>query len=130
MAFYLARLLGLSDVNNLGDVYASVSGTAILRLIAFAYTYHYLNWFSKTSVIGWHEISRLRMVMIIALWLAAVGIYAWDYRIGFAVLLTLSLGHVILEFPLNHQTIWGIGTELGKRLRGSARLPQESALRQ
>ena len=36
MAFYLARLLGLSDVSNLRDVYASVSGIAILRLIAFA----------------------------------------------------------------------------------------------
>ena len=130
MAFYLARLLGLSDVGNLSDVYASVSGTAILRLIAFAYTYHYLNWFSKTSVIGWHEISRLRMVAIIALWLLAVGIYAWDYRIGFAVLLTLSLGHVILEFPLNHQTIWGIGKELSKRIRGNTRVPQESALPQ
>lgn len=130
MAFYLARLLGLSDVSNLRDVYASVSGIAILRLIAFAYTYHYLNWFSKTSVIGWHEISRLRMAVIIVLWLTAVGIYALDYRIGFAVLLTLSLGHVILEFPLNHQTIWGIGTELAKRIRGSAQLPQQGALRQ
>ena len=130
MAFYLARLLGFSDVSNPGEVYTSVSGLEILRLIAFAYTYHYLNWFSKTSVIGWHEISRLRMVVIIALWLAAVGIYVWDYRIGFAVLLTLSLGHVILEFPLNHQTIWGIGTELGKRLRGQARLQQEGVLRQ
>lgn len=130
MAFYLARLLGVSDVSNLRDVYASVSGIAILRLIAFAYTYHYLNWFSKTSVIGWHEISRLRMAMIIALWLAAVGIYAWDYRIGFAILLTLSLGHVILEFPLNHQTMWGIGSELGKRLRGSTQLQQEGVLRQ
>ena len=130
MAFYLARLLGLSDVSNLRDVYASVSGIAILRLIAFAYTYHYLNWFSKTSVIGWHEISRLRMAVIIVLWLTAVGIYAWDYRIGFAVLLTLSLGHVILEFPLNHQTIWGIGAEIAKRIRGNAQLPQEEALPQ
>lgn len=130
MAFYLARLLGFSDVSDLPAVYASVSGIAILRLIAFAYTYHYLNWFSKTSIIGWHEISRLRMVVIITLWLAAVGVYAWDYRIGFAVLLTLSLGHVILEFPLNHQTIWGIGTELGKRLRGDPRLQPEGVVRQ
>ena len=82
----------------------------------------------RTSVIGWHEISRLRMVAIIAFWLLAVGIYAWDYRIGFAVLLTLSLGHVILEFPLNHQTIWEIGKELGKRFRGNTRVPQESGL--
>lgn len=130
MAFYLARLIGLADVNNPGDVYQSASGTAVLRLIAFAYTYHYLNWFSKTSVIGWHEISRSRIVMIIVLWLAAVGIYAVDYRVGFAVLLTLSLAHVILEFPLNHQTIWGIGKELRMRLGGTAPAPQESALPQ
>ena len=128
MAFYFAQLLNVSDVNTLADIYASASGTAILRLIAFAYTYHYLNWFSKTSIIGWHEISRVRMVGIIVLWILAVGIYFVDYRVGFAVLLTLSLGHVILEFPLNHQTIWGIARELSRRLRKRPPLAQQTAL--
>ena len=130
MAFYFAQLLNFSDVNTLSDIYASASGVAILRLIAFAYTYHYLNWFSKTSIIGWHEISRVRLVGIIVLWILAVGIYLVNYRVGFAVLLTLSLGHVILEFPLNHQTIWGIGRELSQRLRKRRPLEQQSALTQ
>lgn len=33
-------------------------GLKIQSLIAFAYTYHYLNWFSKTSIIKWHEVQN------------------------------------------------------------------------
>src|SRR6185369_6487797 len=33
---------------------------AIGRFLGFAYTYHYLNWFSKTGIIGWHRIGRGR----------------------------------------------------------------------
>jgi hypothetical protein len=32
-----------------------------LRFIAFAYTYHYLNWFSKTDIIRWHVVSQRRI---------------------------------------------------------------------
>jgi hypothetical protein len=83
-----------------------------MRLIAFAYTYHYLNWFSKTSVIKWHEISRVRTAAIIVLWLISLGVYAYDYQLGMITLYFLSVLHVMLEFPLNHQTFAGIGREL------------------
>ncbi len=88
---------------------------AVMRFIAFAYTYHYLNWFSKTKVIGWHEISRRRLLVIVGGWIFAVMLYAFNYTVGLIALLLLSLLHVLLEFPLNHVSIVGIGSELKKR---------------
>jgi hypothetical protein len=41
-----------------------------------------------------------------------VGIYWYDYRIGFAALLTLNLIHVVYEFPLNIISVKGIITAL------------------
>jgi hypothetical protein len=87
-----------------------------MRFIAFAYTYHYLNWFSKTKVIEWHLISRLRFVAIIALYLVFIGIYAYDYKTGLKTLALLSFGHVMLEFPLNIRSLTGIFQELRARL--------------
>jgi hypothetical protein len=101
--------------NQLNDILRRMSGgseLAVMRLIAFAYLYHYLNWFSKTSVIKWHEVSRVRAVGIVGLWLGGVGLYAYDYRVGFAVFYVLSLLHVMLEFPLNHQVFVGIAGAL------------------
>ena len=90
------------------DVFASRGGAAVMRFIAFAYTYHYLNWFSKTSIIKWHEVSRSRAAAIVALWIASVATFAWDYRFGVSMLYALSLLHVMLEFPLNHRTVVAI----------------------
>ena len=47
----LIKLFRLGSGTSLREVYESGAGLAVMRLIAFAYTYHYLNWFSKTSVI-------------------------------------------------------------------------------
>lgn len=115
----LMRLLGLGSGTALRDIYESTAGGTVMRLIAFAYTYHYLNWFTKTSVIGWNRIPRARAVAIVVVWLAAVGIYAWDYLLGFAVLYALSALHVMLELPLNHQSFAGIGRELGRLFTGT-----------
>lgn len=89
------------------DIYTPTA-LGVMRLIAFAYTYHYLNWFSKTSIIRWHEVSRRRALSITAAWLGGIALYAYDYRAGFAVFYILSIAHVMLEFPLNHQTLVGI----------------------
>jgi hypothetical protein len=99
----LLRLSGLPQ-----NVYDS-SAVAVMRVIAFAYLYHYLNWFSKTSIIKWHEVRRSRVVTILAIWVAGGLIYLYDFRMGFAVFYVLGMLHVLLEFPLNHQTfvdIW------------------------
>jgi hypothetical protein len=108
----LLKLFRLGSGANVGDVYQSAGGLMIMRLIAFAYTYHYLNWFSKTSIIKWHEVPRTRTVAIIVIWLGALAIYAYDYDTGMAVLYFMSILHVMLEFPLNHLTFAGIGREL------------------
>ena len=89
----------------------------VMQFMAYAYTYHYLNWFSKTQVIRWHEISKSRMFAIILAWLISLGVYSIDYRFGYIALFFLSLLHVLLEFPLNHKSIVGIGEELAIRLK-------------
>jgi hypothetical protein len=76
-----------------------------LRILAFMYTFHYLNWFSKSNVIGWSKMNRLPVVIIVLLWLMAVGLYSYDYKLGLTVLFGLSIGHVILELPLNMRSI-------------------------
>jgi hypothetical protein len=99
-------------------LYGHPVALAVMALIAFAYTYHYLNWFSKTSVIRWHEIPRSRYVGAVVIWLASVALFVYDYRVGLQWLFFLSFTHVVLEFPLNHLTFVGIGREIGGLLRG------------
>lgn len=94
----------------------SALGLKIQVFIAFAYTYHYLNWFSKTTVIGWHKgSSKSRLIIIAAVWLASVGFYLYDYRTGIIVLFFLSFLHVFLEFPLNIVSVKGIAESLFKK---------------
>lgn len=88
---------------------------AIGRFLGFAYTYHYLNWFSKTGIIRWHEISARRMAVIGALWIASVGLYAYDYAMGLAALFFLSVTHVFLEFPLDARTLVDVATGMRNR---------------
>lgn len=78
---------------------------AIGRFLGFAYTYHYLNWFSKTGIIRWHAVGAARMGGIVALWAASVGLYAYDYATGLGALFFLSIVHVFLEFPLDARTL-------------------------
>jgi hypothetical protein len=84
----------------------------VMRLIAFAYTYHYLNWFSKTSIIKRHEVSKRRSIFIIVLWLVSLALYAYDYVAGMTALYFMSILHVLLAFLLNHQTFAGNGKEM------------------
>ncbi len=108
----LASFLGFAPIGSGSDVYYSATGVMLMRFIAFAYTYHFLNWFSKTSIIQWHKIPRSWGIAIILLWIASLAVYAWDYRIGMLTLFTLSFLHVFLEFPLDMRTFVGIGQEL------------------
>lgn len=111
-----------------GYEFGTVTGDAIFtnpmsimfaRFIAFAYTYHYLNWFSKTSLIRWHKVPKLRFAAVILLWVASIALYLYSYKIGFRWLFLLSFAHVLLEFPLNHQSFIGIGQEIWGRITGS-----------
>ena len=83
------------------SIYSSSFGIKIMQFIAFAYTYHYLNWFSKTSIIQWHKTTKTKITTIIIIWILSVLLYYYNYKTGLYWLYLLSLTHVILEFPLN-----------------------------
>lgn len=99
-------------INAATQVFISHEGLIVMRFIAFAYTYHYLNWFSKTSIIGWHKVGMKRLAGIGALWAAAVGTYIYNYGLGYKLLFCLSFMHIFLEFPLNHISIMGTFREV------------------
>lgn len=93
-------------------IYTSKGGILLMRFIAFAYTYHYLNWFSKTKVIQWHNIPKTRFLLVIVVWAASIALYVKSYKLGMQWLLFLSFMHVLLEFPLNFVSIIGIGNHI------------------
>ncbi|MFN3940014.1 MAG: hypothetical protein ACK4IY_05470, partial [Chitinophagales bacterium] len=98
-------------------IYFSNTGILITRFIAYAYTYHYLNWFSKTSIIKWHDVPKQQLFIILTLWVLSVVLYASNYYTGLMALYFLSFLHVVLEFPLNFQSFKQIGEQLRMRLR-------------
>jgi hypothetical protein len=106
----LASVFNISFSRNSNDIFEMPALIAVQRFIAFAYTYHYLNWFSKTSVIKWHDVSKSRLGVIAILWLVSVVFYYVDFRLGFMVLFLLSMVHVFLELPLNVHSVKGIIT--------------------
>jgi hypothetical protein len=93
-------------------IFFSGTGIKVMRFIAFAYTYHYFNWFSKTSVIQWHNTKRINLVIIVLIWIASVVLYTIDYMMGLKWLFALSLAHVLLELPLNHRSFIEIKQQL------------------
>lgn len=120
-------MLGIDQPQTAGElssaierVFNSHAGLVAMRFVAFAYTYHYLNWFSKTSIIRWHQVSRRRLAIIGTLWAISIAVYAYDYSLGFKVLFCLSFMHLYLEFPLNHVSIIGTFREVRAMVTGAA----------
>jgi hypothetical protein len=109
------NLFNIGNQNIQWSIYQSAAGLSIMRFIAFAYTYHYLNWFSKVNVIKWNQISKSRMWFIVTLWVAAIVLYSFNYQIGLFTLYFLSLMHVLLEFPLNNHSIISVSSSLIKQ---------------
>jgi hypothetical protein len=108
----LGRLLGIADLK---------LDTGLTSLLAFVYSYHYLNWFIKAEVIRWTDISRARLTLIVAASTFSTALYFYDYTFGFTVLLALSLVHVVLEFPLNSLALRQLGTAIGQNVAQRAR---------
>jgi hypothetical protein len=108
----LGRLLGIADLK---------LDTRLTSLLAFVYSYHYLNWFIKAEVIRWTDISRGRLALIVAASATSTALYFYDYTFGFTVLLALSLVHVVLEFPLNSLALRQLGTAIGQSVAQKAR---------
>nr|WP_294942090.1 hypothetical protein [uncultured Mucilaginibacter sp.] len=115
---HFGRLNKISLRNQSLSIFTDRASILFTRVIAFAYTYHYINWFTKTEMIGWHRISIPRVVIIGAVWIASIALYFYDYRLGLSWLFILSFGHVVLEFPLNQRSFIGIGRELKRRVTG------------
>jgi hypothetical protein len=107
----LSRLFGIPNLK---------LDTGLTALLAFVYTYHYLNWFIKAEVIRWADISRTRLASIAAASAASTALYFYDYTFGFTVLLALSLIHVVLEFPLNSLALRQLGGAIGQGVKQRA----------
>ncbi len=108
----LGTLVGIPDLE---------FGGRITGLLSFVYTYHYLNWFIKADVIRWSTIPRPRLIAIAVLSIASTALYFYDYTTGLTVLLAVSLGHVLLEFPLNGLSLRQLGgAALGRSVTRSA----------
>lgn len=111
----LIELFNLSSINEnnaFDEIFKSNAGFIVMRFIAFSYTYHYLNWFSKTSIIQWHKVSKKSLFITLSIWLASVALYIYDYAVGLKALYFLSFLHVFLEFPLNITSFQGIAKAL------------------
>jgi hypothetical protein len=108
----LGRALGMSDLR----LDARLTG-----LLSFVYTYHYLNWFIKAEVIRWADVPKWRLALIAALSITATAFYFYNYVLGFALLLSLSLTHVLLEFPLNSVSLHQLGALAGESLMQRSR---------
>lgn len=102
-----SKLLGWSDGSSF--FFYEQLELKLMMFVAFIYCYHYLNWFSKTTVIQWHRtIDRKKAGAIGMLWLVQLALFYYDFRLGFLVSLFFSFLHVILEFPLNMLSIRGL----------------------
>lgn len=99
-------------VSVFGLAHTSHNTLLSMKFIAFAFAYHYMNWFSKTEVIRWHKITAKRGVVLTVLYGLAISLYLYNYKWGFFVLAGLSLAHVILEFPLDVVVFKSLGTSL------------------
>ncbi|MBR0718150.1 hypothetical protein [Bradyrhizobium liaoningense] len=104
----LSRLFGVPGL---------VLDTRLTSLLAFVYTYHYLNWFIKADVIRWTEVPKARLAAMAVASTASTALYFYDYAFGFTFLLALSLVHILLEFPLNSLAL----RQLGATIQGAVR---------
>ncbi|MBR0941718.1 hypothetical protein [Bradyrhizobium liaoningense] len=104
----LGRLFGVPGL---------VLDTRLTSLLAFVYTYHYLNWFIKADVIRWTEVPKARLAAMAAASAASTALYFYDYAFGFTFLLALSLIHILLEFPLDSLAL----RQLGAAMQGAVR---------
>ena len=111
----ICKWFGMTNGGNV-DFYSPVF-FKVQSFIAFAYTYHYLNWFSKTSIIKWHQVEKKKFVISAILWVVSIALYAVDFRLGFAAIFALSVLHIVLEFPLNFVSIRSIFTAATGKLK-------------
>jgi hypothetical protein len=102
----------------------SSSLTAAYSFLTFCYTYHFLNWFTKTEILKWHLISPQRGLWILIIYAGGIVLCFQNYFLGYMLLLLpLSVLHVMLEFPLDVQVISGLPRGVVAWLRPQVEVP-------
>lgn len=122
---YLVHLLG-SNLHPDATILADPAAAGVLRVLAFIYLFHYLNWFTKTELLQWHHVSARSWTAILFLYAISTGIYIWNFTIGFYIVNFLSLLHVFLEFPLNWHTGEFLTASFGRLFRRPVPVPEGS----
>jgi len=118
---YIAQMIDPS-ANDQFHLFSEI-GIKVQIFVAFCYTYHYLNWFSKTTVIGWGKVlSAKKFALTIIIWCGSILLYWYDNKTGFVALFFLSIVHVVLEFPLNIRSVRGVVSKINfsKKILASA----------
>jgi hypothetical protein len=77
----------------------------LMRVLAFAYLHHYLNWFEKTPRIGLDRLSPRQLRIAVGGWLFLLGATAVNVELGLMLALVPNVLHMVLELPLNWRTI-------------------------
>ena len=106
----------------LNKLFSRVAGPFDARLsgfLSFIYTYHYLNWFVKVKVIKWDDVPKRRLVGISIISAGSTALYFINYPLGVAVLLSLSVLHVLLELPLNAISVRDLIRSLAQAIRAT-----------
>ena len=108
-----------SIIYSISDAFVldSPNGLRIQGFIAFAYTYHYLNWFSKTEIIKWYKVPQGQLILSIVIWILSITLHLINVKVGIMFIALLSMLHVIMEFPLNHRSFVSIGGSIAGLLR-------------
>jgi tetrahydromethanopterin S-methyltransferase subunit F len=102
-----AKEIGISDGKSF--FFYETMELRLMMFISFIYLYHYLNWFSKTTVIKWYKsLNSTRSILIAVVWGTLLTLFYIDFRLGFLISFFFSILHVILEFPLNILSIRGL----------------------
>lgn len=102
-------------IQQLFSSFGETGGAAGIGFLSFAFTFHYLNWFSKINVIKWHDVSKRRMLTILGLSFASISLFLCDYYTGLLALIFLSIYHIITEFPLNILTFKSLAGRINFR---------------
>lgn len=105
-----AQFIGLTDVN--AFYFYQPLYLKMMMFLSFIYLYHYLNWFSKTSLIQWHKtLTRKRTLLIAGMWVGLMILFYFSFDLAMMIAFFFSFLHVILEFPLNVFSVKGILTK-------------------
>jgi hypothetical protein len=102
--------------NGVSFVLDSAIGTRIQGFIAFAYTYHYLNWFSKTEIIKWNDVPKKWLILSVIVWISSILLHLISIPMGILFITLLSTMHVFMEFPLNHRSFLNVLSLLKMRI--------------